>query len=112
MMNPKIFLNTLNEDKDISICCLEKETIYGIEVSYKNTENVFLHKDKKLRLMAQVFNGEETASDFLNNERSINFYFDNLNDLKEFVAELLINDYYVQFITKNKKVIWRDFENL
>lgn len=111
MINLKTFLSTL-EDENTSLCCVEKEITYGIEVSYINNLNEFIQKDKKLRLMAQVFNGEETASDFVNNERSINFYFDSLNDLREFVGELLINGYYVNFITKNKHVIWKDYKNL
>ena len=109
MLELKQFLNTLNEDS--SFCCRTKNN-YGIEVSYKEKDDETFSKDMNLRIMGQYFNGEETASDYINNIRSINFYFDNLKDLKDFINEAYINNYTVEFITQNKNVIWRGFTKL
>lgn len=107
MFELKQFLNTLNEES--SFCCRTKDN-YGIEVSYKDDES--LSKDMNLRIMGQYFNGEETASDYIDNIRSINFYFDNLKDFKDFINEACLNNYTVEFLTKNKNVIWRGFTKL
>ena len=112
MLKLKQFLNNLHKDNNSTLCCFGKETIYGIEVSYKDTNDTLLSKDKQLRIMSDVYLGEETASEYINNERTINFNFNDLNYLKEFINELLINDFTVEFITKNKIIIWQNFKEL
>lgn len=105
-------INSLNDDKKNNfLCCKGKETTYGVEVSYKDNENL-LSRDQKLRIMANFYNGEETASDYINNERCIHFTFNELNNFKEFIQESLVNNFKIEYITKGKDVIWRAFNYL
>lgn len=105
-------INSLNDDKTTSfLCCKGKETTYGVETSYKDNENL-LSRDKKLRIMANFYNGEETASDYINNERCIHFTFNELNNFKQFIQESLVNNFKIEYLTKGKDVIWRGFSNL
>lgn len=104
----KKFLDTL-EDRNINLFCCGPVTRYHVEVSYKSNDEEFLYKDSQLRLLGSSYNGVETASDYVDNERYINFSFESLQDLKDFISEVLFNNYLINFITKGKKVIWRSF---
>ena len=110
MLQLKEFLNTLSEKQE-TFCCRSKNN-YGVEVSYKENVNETMSRDINLRIMGQYFNGEETASDYIDNIRAINFNFENLKDFKDFVNEALINNFDIEFITKNKNVIWSAFKQL
>ena len=81
-------------------------------VSYKDKNEVMLSRDNQLRLMSQFYYGEETASDYIDNERCIHFQFEDLVNFKEFINEALINNFGIEFIVEGKNVIWRNFEQL
>lgn len=106
-------INNLNDNEQNNfLCCKGKETTYGVEVSYKDNENFLLSRDNELRIMVNFYNGEETASDYINNERCIHFTFNELKNFKEFIHELLLNNFKIEYVTKGKDVIWRGFSNL